>query len=612
MKRRLLVLALLVASFVHGAPRQYRLEELLPVAKVHGLSFSPDGSQILISSDSGTRYNLRSVSTRTGKVSPVMTLSDGSAYNASFFPNDNRILYHQDFKGQKALWVLELDGRAHPLVRDARIVEFLGWAADQRAMYVVTTVPLTIQRIELDSYKSTTLFGGDFFRPLLKRISPDGQWLASDTDPLIPGNDVKLIRVPTRENQSLAVQVSGARYQVGTFDPTSRWFYYLTDQGEDFLRVRSYGLDTGKHEDVERADSDIVGTSFSPSGRYRTSIIDQEGRHVLKLYDTAAGEHVPVPDLPKGNITALEISRGDRFIACLLDTDRSPASLYYWEIGTAKPKRLTELRKRFNPNHLVESEPVRFNSFDGLAIPCLLYKPHQATSKRKAPALIWLHGGPASQTRVRYAPHLQYLVNRGFVVLAVNCRGSTGYGWRFSAADDRKHGREPLQDCLEARKYLASLPFVAADRIGIMGESYGGYMVLAALAFHPGTFKVGVDLFGVSNWQRWVDDLASRSPLGPAREPWVREIGHPVKDQEKLKAISPVFHAEKIREPLFILQGARDPKIPKAETDKVVQTVTTNHVPIEYLVVDEEHGFAKTENYLNAWRRIVRFLENHL
>jgi len=207
--------------------------------------------------------------------------------------------------------------------------------------------------------------------------------------------------------------------------------------------------------------------------------------------------------------------------------DSSPANLYVMDLPGSPPRRLTDAsNKEIDPEDLVEASVVRFRSFDGMTIPSIFFKPQQATESRKAPALIWVHGGPGGQTRKGYSAGIQYLVNHGYVVLGINNRGSSGYGKTFFTADDQKHGREPLWDCVEAKKYLQSLPHVDKDRIGIIGGSYGGYMVLAALAFQPEQFAVGVDIFGVSNWVRTLESIpkwweAQRVAL-------YKEIGDPV------------------------------------------------------------------------------------
>jgi dipeptidyl aminopeptidase/acylaminoacyl peptidase len=260
---------------------------------------------------------------------------------------------------------------------------------------------------------------------------------------------------------------------------------------------------------------------------------------------------------------------------------------------------------------LVDTQVVRFKSFDGMAIPNILIKPHQATASAKAPALVWVHGGPGGQTTRGYSAVPQYLANHGYVVLGINNRGSSGYGKSFLAADDQKHGREPLWDCVEAKKYLASLPYVDADRIGIIGGSYGGYMVLAALAFKPDVFDVGVDIFGVSNWLRTLEGIPAWWEA--QRKALYAELGDPVAQKEMLREISPALHGDKIRKPLIVLQGANDPRVIKAESDDIVAAVKKSGVPVEYVVFpDEGHGFSKRANEISGYGAILKFLDEHL
>jgi dipeptidyl aminopeptidase/acylaminoacyl peptidase len=246
-----------------------------------------------------------------------------------------------------------------------------------------------------------------------------------------------------------------------------------------------------------------------------------------------------------------------------------------------------------------------------MVIPNVLWKPQQATPGPKAPALIWVHGGPGGQTRKGYSALIQYLVNHGYVVLGINNRGSSGYGQSFFTADDQKHGHEPLWDCVEAKKYLAAQPYVDKDRIGIIGGSYGGYMVLAALSLQPDVFDVGVDLFGISNWVRTLESIPAWWEA--QRVALYKEIGDPVKQRDMLLEISPLFHADKIKKPLIVLQGANDPRVIKPESDDIVAAVKKNGVAVEYIVFpDEGHGFTKKKNQIEGYRAILTFLERHL
>jgi dipeptidyl aminopeptidase/acylaminoacyl peptidase len=275
-------------------------------------------------------------------------------------------------------------------------------------------------------------------------------------------------------------------------------------------------------------------------------------------------------------------------------------------------RKLTDsMNPEINPDDLVDVQLVRYKSFDGVEIPSLLYKPHQVGPEDKAPALVWVHGGPGGQSRIGYRATIQYLVNHGYVVLAVNNRGSSGYGKTFFKMDDRRHGEDDLADCVESKKFLISTGYVDPNRIGIIGGSYGGYMVLAALAFRPEEFAAGVDLFGISNWVRTLESIP---PWWEAfKEALYEEMGDPEKDQERLHRISPLFHAERIQKPLMVLQGANDPRVLKVESDEIVEAVRRNSVPVEYVLFDDEgHGFRKKENRIKGYKAILDFLDQHL
>jgi len=196
-------------------------------------------------------------------------------------------------------------------------------------------------------------------------------------------------------------------------------------------------------------------------------------------------------------------------------------------------------------------------------------------------------------------------------VVPTQAGGSSGYGKSFFTADDGKHGREPLWDCIEAKTYLAGTGVVDIERIGIIGGSYGGYMTLAAMAFRPEAFKVGIDIFGVSNWLRTLEAIP---PYWESfRKALYQEVGDPVKDRDFLVATSPLFHAKEIKKPLMVIQGANDPRVIKPESDEIVAAVKANGVPVEYLVFDDEgHGFSKKKNQIEANRRMLAFLDRYL
>ena len=204
------------------------------------------------------------------------------------------------------------------------------------------------------------------------------------------------------------------------------------------------------------------------------------------------------------------------------------------------------------------------------------------------------------------------MVNHGYAVLAVNNRGSSGYGKTFYKMDDRNHGDKDLKDCVAGKDWLAQQPEIDSKKIGIIGGSYGGYMTMAALTYAPDEFDVGVNLFGVTNWIR---TLRSIPPWWEAqKEALYLELGDPNSaDSVRLREISPLFHTEKVTKPLIVLQGSKDPRVLQVESDEIVAGVRKNGVPVEYVLFEDEgHGFVKKENQIKAYSETLKFLDTYL
>ncbi|QRN99016.1 S9 family peptidase [Archangium violaceum] len=626
---RVLAAATLVPALALAAPKtqarsvsrpskQYTVEQFIATTKLSEASFSPDEKRVLFSSNQSGIFNAYTLPLEGGKPKALTQSKTDSTYAVSFFPKDERILFTRDQGGNEAdhLYVRAPDGKERDLTPGEKLkAQFVNWSGDDSAFYVLTNErdarSFDVYRYDAKTYARTLVYQNDtslFFAA----VSPDGKWLAFEKTRTNYDTDLHLYNVETKELKHITPHQGDVFFEASTFDPGSTALYFLTDQGSEFKRVARYELATGKVEDVERTDWDVMYTAFSRKGGYRVTAINEDGRTVIRVHDVKAGKPLALPQLPAGDITSVTISDSEKRMAFYHNGDRSPSNLYVYDFGTKKVTRLTDaLSRELDPEDLVEAQVVRFKSFDGMEIPNILFKPHQATPENKAPAIVWVHGGPGGQTRKGYSPMLQYLVNHGYVVLGINNRGSSGYGKTFFTADDQKHGREPLQDCIEARKYLASLPYVDAERIGIAGGSYGGYMVLAALAFHPDAFKVGIDIFGVSNWLRTLESIP---PWWESqRESLYKEIGDPVKQAQMLRDVSPLFHAEKISKPLLVLQGANDPRVIKPESDEIVEAVKKNGVPVEYVIFpDEGHGFTKKKNEVEAYSRMRGFLDSHL
>ena len=618
------LLAFAAAPIFAGPPgrpsRQYTIEQFLAATAISGASFSADEKKILFSSNRTGIINVYSVAVAGGEPTALTSSTTDTTVAVSYFPKDDRFLYTRDKGGDEKnhLYVREADGSEKDLTPGENLkAAFAGWTREGDAFYVRSNERdprfFDLYRYETRGY-ARKLFYKNEGGYQVDDVSNDGRWLALSKPRTTSDRDIFLWSAGTGETRLISKHEGTAEYAPQEFDPDSKALYYTTNDGSEFARVKRYDLATGRHEEVERAEWDISSTFFSHNGKYRVTLVNEDGHTALLVHDGKTGRIVTKSPLRGGDIGPVRISRSETKLAFQLNRDRVPNNLFVYDFGSPEkaPVRLTDaLSKEIDPEDLVEAQVVRFLSFDGMTIANILYKPHQATAEAKAPALIWVHGGPGGQTRRSYSSYIQLLVNHGYVVLGINNRGSSGYGKTFHMADDKKHGHEPLEDCVSAKKYLQGLPYVDGGRIGIIGGSYGGYMTLAALTLQPEAFAVGVDLFGISNWVRTLESIPKW--WESQREALYTEIGDPVKDREMLLAVSPLFHAEKIKKPLMVLQGANDPRVIKPESDDIVAAAKKNGVPVEYLVFpDEGHGFTKKKNQIEGWKAILDFLDKHL
>ncbi len=599
--------------------KEYTIEQFMNTVRVGGSSFSADENSILFHSNKTGIFNVYSVPVAGGAASQLTSSTKESTFSVSYFPTDGRVLYTYDRGGNENshIYLRELDGTERDLTPGEKTkANFAGWSRDRKSFFFTTNERdsrfFDLYEMPIDTLKATMVYkdetGLDF-----ADISSDKKFIAFQKNGVSPADsDVFLYNIATKEMKNLTEHTGEVANSPQTFDVDSKYLYYLSDAGSEYSYVARYDLSSGKSEPVEKAPWDISYTYFSRNGKYRVTAINEDARTKIKIYDQATGKPIPLPQLPNGVITGVNISPSEKLMAFYLNGDRSPSNLYVYNFATKKATKLTEtLSPEIDAGDLVESQIIRYKSFDGLEIPSILYKPKNASAQNKAPALLLIHGGPGGQTRVGYSPLTQYLVNHGYVVLGVNNRGSSGYGKTFFAADDGKHGREPLWDCVEAKKYLATLGYVDEKKVGIIGGSYGGYMVLAALAFKPQEFAAGVDIFGVSNWVR---TLQSIPPYWESfRKSLYKEIGNPEKDLENLRAISPLFHTDKIVKPLIVLQGANDPRVIKPESDEIVENIKKRNGVVEYVLFDNEgHGFTKKANEIRAYKAILDFLDRYL
>ena len=597
---------------------EYSIRDFLATTNVTGAAWSPDRSKILVSSDESGIYNAYAIPVDgSPRVQLTHSTTDG-IYAYAYFPNDERFLYGSDQGGNELthIYVRERDGTVKDLTPGAKLkAQFAGFADDKRSFFVATNERdprfFDLYEYAVDGYARTLLFQNDggYY---VGAVSPDKRWIALEKPRTTSDSDVWLYGRQTKKLENLTPHTGVVSNNAATFSKDSKALYLITDQGKEFAWLARHDLTTGQRSTVLEPSWDVTYAMRSQTGRYLVVGINTDARTEVRVYDAATMQPVALPTLPDADITSVAFAPDDSRIAFYASDSRSPRDLFVAQLGGAQPMRLTRtLSPKIDAAHLVDGKVVRFKSYDGVEVPGILYVPHQATPLQRAPALVMVHGGPGGQARVGYKALAQYLVNHGYVVFDINNRGSSGYGKTFYAMDDRRHGEADLGDVVESKKMLASTGVVDPERIGIIGGSYGGYMVLAALAFQPEAFDVGVDIFGVANWVRTLESIPSWWEA--QREALYTELGNPKTDAERLRRISPLFHAANIRKPLIVLQGANDPRVLKVESDEIVEAVKKNGVPVEYVVFpDEGHGFTKKANQESGYESILTFVNRHL
>ncbi|HEY5809890.1 MAG TPA: S9 family peptidase [Povalibacter sp.] len=585
-----------------------------------GYAWSADDQQILITSDETGIFNAYGLAAGGAARKALTASTTDSTFAVSWFPADARVLFTADQGGNEInhLYVRELSGETRDLTpaKGAKAM-FGAWAADDQSFFVLTNER---DPKSFDLYRYNTK---DYARKLTFKnneawevgaVSNDGRYLALVRPHSSADSDIYLLDAQdAKAKPKLITQHEGnVTHDVYDFTPDGKQLVYATDGYGEFVQAWTYDVASGDKKALIAANWDVSFVTHSRSGNYRVWGVNEDARTVVHILDQKSGNEVKLPDLPPGDIAQIRFSRDEKKLALMLSSDTSPNDVYMVDLGARRSERLTHaLNPQIKESDLVSTEVVRYKSFDGLEIPSILYKPKTATASGKVPALVWVHGGPGGQSRTGYSATIQHLVNHGYAVLAANNRGSSGYGKTFFHADDKHHGDVDLKDIVQARQYLASLDWVDGERIGILGGSYGGYMVGAALAFSPETFDVGVDIFGVMNWVR---TLTSIPPWWESQKKALYdEMGDPATDGERHRAISPLFHAKNIRVPLLVIQGKNDPRVLQVESDEIVAAVKANGVPVEYVVFpDEGHGFTKRENRIKASDAYVAFLDANL
>ncbi|RXJ71505.1 S9 family peptidase [Veronia nyctiphanis] len=601
--------------------KTYSAEAFFDNTSYRGTEFSKDGSKILLSCDETGVYQLYRLDIASG-TKVKLTDSKDTVHPVRYFPEDDRCLYMSDSGGDERfhVYVLSADGAVTDLTPGEKVrAIFSRFSADGRSFYVQSNErderAMDLYRYDVESYERELVFQNDTGFST-GNVSPDGRYVALTQNNSNTDSDVYLVDLESTDKVPAKVTSFdfAAQNHPLSFSTDSKTLYVGTNATGEFTSALAIDLETLEATPYLEEKWDIVFLNFSSSGKYRAHCINEDASMRLVVTDMESGESISPPSIPEGQIWSYSFSADETKLSFYLDTDTSPTDLYVWDIVSGDVKRLTHsLSSQMTQEHLVGATVERFESFDGLTVPGILYKPKQASADKPVPAVIEIHGGPGGQSVTGYNPVRQFLVNNGYAVFAVNNRGSSGYGKTFFHLSDRKHGEVDLDDIVWGKKYLQSLDWVQSENVAVMGGSYGGYLTAAALTFRPEEFKLGINIFGVTNWVRTLDPASIPPWWESFKKALYDMMGDPATDTERHRRISPLFHAHNITKPLMVVQGVNDPRVLKIESDELVEAARKNNIPVEYVVFDDEgHGFTKKANRITAANAFLSFLQEHM
>ncbi len=598
--------------------KHYTIEQLMGGDSFGGASLSPDNRKLLTTSNRTGIANLYVVPVDGG---PIRQLTDSTKETVSsigYFPHDERILYSSDQGGNELahIYVREVDGQVRDVTPGTKhVARFVEWAKDGKSFFVQTNERdpryFDLYEIAADGYAKTLLFQNDKAYQI-RAVSPDRRYVAMSR---IHDNANKRTYVYDRTAKALSEVTAGTTpvsSEPQTFAASGATLYYTTDNGGEFAGLARIDFATGTRATVFAPKWDVASASLSDDGRTLVVSVNEDARSRPYLFDATTLKPIAFTDPAPGATVGVQLANNAPFAVVSTANGAIPGDVSILDLKTGRKRLLLSAQPPgVAPADLVAGTVVRFKSYDGVSVPGILYVPKGAKPGDRRPAVIHVHGGPGDESRIGYRPLVQYLVNGGYVVFEINNRGSGGSGRSFYHMDDHRHGDADLDDVVAAKKMLAETGFVDPAKVAIQGQSYGGYMTLAGLTFRPDAFAAGVDLYGVANWPRllrntpaWWEDL---------RQLLFTEVGDPDKDDAYLRKISPVFHAERIKRPLLVLQGANDPRVLPVESQDIVAKAKANGVPVDYVeFADEGHGFRKKANQIVAYRTIRDFLDKYV
>lgn len=581
------------------------------------VAYSPDGQHIAHITNTTGQFNLWTIPSGGGIPRQLTAFTDNTARGMAWSPDGEQLAFIADQNGDEfhQVYLIGKDGgwpeqlthsmeAQHQLSTEAFSPDgkTLVYAANDDKPENVSVI---LRDVATGETRRPIPQDGVFFPA---SWSPDGRKIAIMEFLSNTNQTIWILDVETNELTNATPHEGEVIFFPGSWASDSSGFYLLTDAEREFKGLAFYSLADGKWEWVETPEHDIDNVVVSKDGRVLVWEENVDGASKLFGRNLSTGERLPMPDLPLGVVGTFDITPDGSKAALVIGRPTEALNLYEIDLQTGALTQLGQSMLGGIPDsEMVQPELVSFPTFDGRMIPAWLYRPR---GQGHFPVVLSIHGGPEAQERPTYAYNglYQYLLSRGFGILAPNIRGSTGYGKTYQKLIHRDWGGAELKDIEAAAKYLRTLDWVDSNRLAVYGGSFGGFATLSALTRLPEYWAVGVDLVGPANLITFVNSVP------PFWKPTMKQwVGDAEEDREMLIERSPITYVDNIRAPMLVIQGAKDPRVKKAESDQMVERIRQRGGDVRYYVDENEgHGTTRRENSIKWMGMIADYLEEYL
>jgi len=599
------------------------IEKLYMTRGVGGTDWSPDGKTIVFVSNISGRNNLWLVPS-TGGWPQQLTVSDQRQSQPAWSPDGKWIAFQSDYDGNEQWDIFLVSPKTGQLVNLTNTPEVAElnpkWSPDGRYLsYMVK--PKTSSVFEIDIYDTlmrevrhlTTGTASDLLNES-QIWSKDGKWIVY-TQPQAKGTDCNIFiaEVATGKSTLLTPHQGEQRYSANAISPDGKKVLLTSSAKNGYDNVGLLDIGTKKITWLTEDKWEINGGDFSVDGRSVTWTANVDGNTDVCLHELASGKTTSLP-LPKGvNSTggsATAFSRDGSRLLYYHNGPIAPNDAWVFDLASGKSTQVTHsLLAGVRPDDMVEPYLVHYPSRDGKwTISAFLYVPYNMARNGQNAAIVYIHGGPTAQTLNSFSRFIQFAVNQGYMVLAPNYRGSSGYGKEFQEANLFDMGGGDLQDILAGVDWIKQTGHLDPKKIAVMGGSYGGYLSMMAVTKAPDVWAAGVPIVPFVNWFTEIENEDAQ-----LRQSDLASMGDPEKNKALYQDRSPINFVDQIKAPLLLLAGGHDPRCPKSEAQQVVDAIKKRGGTADFKVYENEgHGFARVENQIDAYKRVADFLLAHV